>query len=92
MHHFCLICKSPFLSDVREESEAVVTSCGHVYHRDCVQSRPVLENGSCEVCRSSLHQENRVKKLFLLYHEDESDQRLVDNVKRYGGMRSNHRG
>ncbi|KAI0711259.1 hypothetical protein C8Q76DRAFT_623088 [Earliella scabrosa] len=82
MDHFCAICKSPFLMDVDDiETETVATSCGHVFHRDCVAQRATVPGATCYLCGASLREDNKFTKIFVTYDEDEHDQVLSRSVK-----------
>ncbi|KAI0366107.1 hypothetical protein BV20DRAFT_953025 [Pilatotrama ljubarskyi] len=82
MHHICVICLSPFLYDSDSiETEAIVTACGHVFHRDCIKLRRYLEGATCCVCSADLKEGNKFKKIFLTYDEEDYDRNLLKEVQ-----------
>ncbi|RDX39586.1 hypothetical protein OH76DRAFT_1394600 [Lentinus brumalis] len=75
MHHYCAICKSPFMTDSGNAAEVVATACGHVFHRDCAERHILLKEPRCFLCgkptsASALH------KVFFSYEEGEYDHEL----------------
>ncbi|KAH9885094.1 hypothetical protein C8Q73DRAFT_795988 [Cubamyces lactineus] len=83
LHMFCAICLSLFLLDTESEAEAVATSCGHVFHRDCVED--VLKAAGeprCHVCNEALSTDPQdLLKLYLDTEETPYDRQLVQAVR-----------
>ncbi|KAI0710939.1 hypothetical protein C8Q76DRAFT_623736 [Earliella scabrosa] len=82
MNHYCTICNSPFLMDNGGiETETVATTCGHVFHRDCLAQRTAQPCSVCGICGSSLREGNKFTKIFVTYDKDEQDALLANLVK-----------
>ncbi|KAI0628149.1 hypothetical protein C8Q77DRAFT_1068615 [Trametes polyzona] len=84
MHHFCAICSSPFLLDSHSattEFETIVTTCGHIFHRDCIQKLVVSGRMTCHSCSAPLQENNKFTKIILTYEEGRYDRDLLEHVK-----------
>ncbi|PIL33624.1 hypothetical protein GSI_04247 [Ganoderma sinense ZZ0214-1] len=83
MHHFCDLCRSPFLVDTPTAAEAVAVTCGHVFHRDCVENRIAISRKPlCSICSKALPRKaDMLRKVFLTYDESEYDEVLQKEVQ-----------
>ncbi|KAI0628144.1 hypothetical protein C8Q77DRAFT_1068570 [Trametes polyzona] len=85
MHHICTGCNSPFLLDSDSATagvEAVVTTCGHVFHRDCVELLVASRGAKCPLCSSSMQRNaGKLIKIYLSYDEDAYDHVLLRDVQ-----------
>jgi hypothetical protein len=67
----CPICEMKFYDPNRNENIFSTTSCGHVYHKDCLLNW-IQQNNSCPICRESCD-ESSIVQLFLSANFENDD-------------------
>ncbi|EIW54891.1 uncharacterized protein TRAVEDRAFT_22743 [Trametes versicolor FP-101664 SS1] len=83
MHHICTICESPFLLDsdsATVDTETVVTTCGHIFHRGCFEVQAGSAAATCPACSAPCREKDKLIKLFISYDEDDYDRNLLKDV------------
>ena len=56
----CVICLSEVDPENDDEQKATTTSCGHMYHTDCIE-RWTRRWGTCPLCRTVIHKVDTVE-------------------------------